>query len=141
METEVKLLRRVMSVFWLDHWVRMVVPATWGILGEKSSTFLEKKGRFRIGQVGFDVLIENLAEVAQGVVEPCSPVVEITASDEDALGELEEAGDRTQVSIGIREAEKCSRMTEEGSQMLVCSQKPREGSFRKKGVDESISSC
>ena len=91
--------------------------------------------------MGFDVLIENLAEVAQGVVEPCSPVVEVTASDEDALGELEEAGDRTQVSIGIREAEKCSRMTEEGSQMLVCSQKPREGSFRKKGVDESISSC
>lgn len=59
----VKLLRRVMSVFWLDHWVRMVVPATWGILGEKKQHISGKKGRFRIGQVGFDVLIENLAEV------------------------------------------------------------------------------
>ena len=73
----------------------MVVPATWGIWGEKSSTFLEKKGRFRIGQVGFDVLIGNLAKAAQLVVAPCSPVVEVTAPDEDALGELEEAGDRT----------------------------------------------
>ena len=45
--------------------------------------------------MGFDVLIGNLAKAAQLVVAPCSPVVEVAAPDEDALGELEEAGDRT----------------------------------------------
>lgn len=77
--------------------------------------------------MGFDVLIGNLAKAAQLVVEPCSPVVEVAAPDEDALGELEEAGGQNTVSIGVREAEKWSRMTEEGNQKLVCSQKPREG--------------
>lgn len=115
-----------MSVFWLDHWVNGGASHL-GNFKEKSSTFLEKKGRCRIGQGGFDVLIENLAETAQRVVEMCPPLVEVTALDEDALGELEEVGDRTWVSIGVREAEKWSRMTEGGNQKVVSSQKPRGG--------------
>lgn len=47
-----------MSVFWLDHWVNGGASHL-GNFEEKSSTFLEKKGRCRIGQGGFDVLVEN----------------------------------------------------------------------------------
>lgn len=68
------------------------------------------------------------------MTEKCFSGVAVTALDEDAPGELEKVGDRTLVSISVREAERWSRTTEEGNQKLVSSQKPREGRVsRRKG--------
>lgn len=69
-----------------------------GELGRQSSTILGKKYGFSIGQMEFDVLMENLCKAVQYVVEKCFSGVEVIAVDEDAQGEL----DRIPVSIIIK---------------------------------------